>query len=237
MEPKWVLAFGTCASLRRLLRQLHDGRRASTKSSPCDVYVPGCPPRPEAVLDGLLLLQDKIAPRRSHARHREAARRSGATTLVQLAQEARRSRRRRDRSQHEQKVARASLEGRSSATRSSRRTRSSATTPPSSTPARWRDVAAFLRDDPRCDMDMFVDLCGVDYPEPRAALRGRAAPATRSRKTHRLRLKARVGDAEGDGAEIDTLVDRVARRELVRARDVRHVRRRRSAATRICAAS
>ena len=33
-DPKCVLAFGTCASLRRLLRQLHDGRRASTKSSP-----------------------------------------------------------------------------------------------------------------------------------------------------------------------------------------------------------
>ncbi len=59
-DPKWVLAFGTCALVRRLLRQLHDPRR-HRQGHPCDVYMPGCPPRPEAVLDGLMLLQDKIA--------------------------------------------------------------------------------------------------------------------------------------------------------------------------------
>lgn len=59
-DPKYVLAFGTCASCGGFYDN-YTTLPGVDKVIPCDVYVPGCPPRPEGVIDGLLLLQDKIA--------------------------------------------------------------------------------------------------------------------------------------------------------------------------------
>ena len=64
----------------------------------------------------------------------------------------------------------------------------------------------FLKDDPQSDMDMLTDLTAVDYPErdPRFEMVAHLYSLTRG---HRLRLKARVGDREGETVEIDTLTE------------------------------
>ncbi len=58
-EPKWVIAFGVCASTGGFY-QNYNTMPGADQVVPVDVYIPGCPPRPEQVLDGLILLQDRI---------------------------------------------------------------------------------------------------------------------------------------------------------------------------------
>ncbi len=74
-------------------------------------------------------------------------------------------------------------------------------------PDRWREAALFLRDDPRIAMNMFVDLCGVDFLPIGASPRFEVVCHLRSLQyAHRVRIKTRVGEEDGSGAEVDSLV-------------------------------
>ena len=64
-EPKWVIAFGVCASTGGFY-QNYSTMPGADQVIPVDVYIPGCPPRPEQVLDGLIMLQERIQRGEGH---------------------------------------------------------------------------------------------------------------------------------------------------------------------------
>ena len=76
-------------------------------------------------------------------------------------------------------------------------------------PKAWKAVCRYLRDDPSMSFDMFVDLCGVDYPE-RGASSGRIEVVLHLysvQRRHRVRLKTAIGNEDMEGCEVDSITD------------------------------
>jgi NADH-quinone oxidoreductase subunit B len=78
-EPKYVLSMGSCANCGGLFQLSYSVCKGVDKIVPVDVYIPGCPPRPEALTEGLIRLQEIVSNERWADKRRPKAPAAGGT--------------------------------------------------------------------------------------------------------------------------------------------------------------
>ena len=138
-EPRWVLSMGSCANGGGYYHYSYSVVRGCDRIVPVDVYVPGCPPTAEALLYGIIQLQQKI--------RRTKPSRGPEGTHDPFA------------------VNRGAARPLPHAGRAGQAHRLASAKSPSSCRCRLPRSRRMLRDAPGCQFEQLLDLCGLDYSE------------------------------------------------------------------------